>query len=158
MTKKSMKKKEALLQDIKQLCCSQPFAVLATTSKNKPYTNLVAFACSNDLKTIYFPTKKNTQKHQNIMKNNEIALLLDNRQNKPSDFTQAITLTAFGTASETTIEKHDAQQLLLTKHPDLAPFLKNKNCIILKINVDLYQWVDQFDHIKRISMKNNSKP
>lgn len=84
------------MEILSDLLTSQHFAVIATESKKQPYTNLVSFVCSPDYRHIFFPTKRQTQKYLNISKNRNIAILIDNRQNTPSDISHAITITAIG--------------------------------------------------------------
>jgi nitroimidazol reductase NimA-like FMN-containing flavoprotein (pyridoxamine 5'-phosphate oxidase superfamily) len=75
---------------LRQIVGAQRFAVLATLSNQQPYSNLVAFAVSDDLRHIIFATNRDTQKYRNILSNNKITLLIDNRSNSQSDFTRAL--------------------------------------------------------------------
>ncbi|MEI6153894.1 MAG: pyridoxamine 5'-phosphate oxidase family protein, partial [Deltaproteobacteria bacterium] len=55
------------------------FAVLATDSNGHPYTSLVAYAITPDLKKVLFATPKGTRKYKNILNSEHVALLIDNR-------------------------------------------------------------------------------
>ena len=59
----------------------QPHAVLATESAGKPYTSLIAYALTPDIKGLIFITPKSTRKYKNILKNNQVSLLIDTRTN-----------------------------------------------------------------------------
>jgi len=50
-------------RDLKKLLQSQPLAVLATQSRGQPYASLIAFASSDDLKSLYFATTRATRKY-----------------------------------------------------------------------------------------------
>ena len=74
------------LDDLKDLFASQRLAGLATQSEGQPHGCLVAFACSNDLKHLFFTTDRNTRKYHDVTVNPRIAMLIDNRSNQESDF------------------------------------------------------------------------
>ncbi len=137
---------------LSNLLTSQHFAVIATESKKQPYTNLVSFVCSSDFHHLFFPTKKQTQKFLNITENNHVAVLIDNRENTPSDISKAITITAIGSA---TVLKHDrdaAVRLLLQKHPDLSTFVYDPSCVIIDVTVHTYQIVQRFEQVQVLTM------
>ena len=71
--------RKELYKKIKSISDEARFAVLATDSNGSPYTNLVGFLMSRDLKNLYFFTSKNTRKYRNIMNNPDVCLLVDTR-------------------------------------------------------------------------------
>lgn len=148
MNNKDMKKR------IQQLVESQRFAVVATQVNRKPYMNLVAFASTDDLRILVFATKRDTQKYLNISGNNNIAILIDNRQNAPSDFSNAVIITAYGIAYESKNRKKKYRQLLLQKHADLAVFLNDPSCVLIEIRVNTYQVVYKFENVAVLQMTN----
>ncbi|MBN2599967.1 MAG: pyridoxamine 5'-phosphate oxidase family protein [Candidatus Thermoplasmatota archaeon] len=137
---------------LSDLLTSQHFAVIATESKKQPYTNLVSFVCSSDFHHLFFPTKKQTQKFLNITENNRVAVLIDNRENAPSDISEAITITAIGQANVLTQHRDAIVKLLLQKHPDLSTFINDPSCVIIDVTVTTYQIVQQFEHIVVLKM------
>jgi len=137
---------------LSDLLTSQHFAVIATESKKQPYTNLVSFACSSDFNHLFFPTRKQTQKFLNITENNHVAVLIDNRENAPSDLSNAITITAIGQAKVLTQHQDAIVKLLQQKHPDLSAFLNNPSCVIIDVTVKTYQIVQQFENIQVLKM------
>ena len=121
------------------LLMSQRLAVLATHYGGQPYSNLVAFAATDDLKHILFATSKNTRKYTNLRENHKVAMLVDSRKNKTSDFDTEFALTAIGLALETTgDEKHLLSKVYLAKHPYLAVFLNMPDSALIKIAVSDY--------------------
>jgi len=137
-----------LLRIVKDLVSSQHFAVIATESQHQPYTSLVSFAPSTDFHHLYFPTRKETKKYLNITENKHVAVLIDNRENTPSDLSDAITVIALGDAQQ--IEHHPQliQTLLLEKHPDLTVFLSEPSCVLFDIAVSTYQIVQKFEQVQ----------
>jgi general stress protein 26 len=76
----------------------QPHAVLATESAGQPYTSLIAFALTPDIKGLIFVTPKSTRKYKNILKNNRVSLLIDTRTNTVKDYMGAESVTILGNA------------------------------------------------------------
>jgi len=135
---------------LKQIVGAQRFAVLATLSNQQPYSNLVAFAVSDDLRQIVFATNRNTQKYRNILLYDRVALLIDTRSNNLSDFIEALAITALGVADELTGDESDKLvQSYLDKHPSLGEFLQRPDVAIIRVLVTDYI-IARFDSAERI--------
>ena len=142
----SLKAKELL----RRIVGTQRFAVLATLNNQQPYSNLVAFAVSDDLRHIIFATNRNTQKYRNILLNDRIALLIDNRSNSQSDFAEALAITALGIASELKGKRSvKLVQSYLDRHQSLADFLKRHDTAVISVTVTDYI-LARFDGAERI--------
>ena len=72
----------SLKHSIQEILNNQYLSVLATNTGNSPYTSLVGFMASQDLKEIYFATFINTRKYHNITKHSQVSLLIDSRTNR----------------------------------------------------------------------------
>ena len=79
---------------LKNLFSSQPLAVLASQGDGQPYGNLVAFAATDDLKSLLFATARATRKYANIIKDPRVAMVIDSRTNQKVDFQRAVAVTA----------------------------------------------------------------
>jgi len=55
-----------LKRNLRKLLRSQLLAVLSTQNQGQPYASLVAFASSDDLKSLYFATSRSTRKYANL--------------------------------------------------------------------------------------------
>ena len=77
---------------------TQRHAVLATVSDGQPYTSLVAFAMTPDMKQAVFATPRNTAKYRNILNNRKVALLIDTRSNTDASYMKSEAVTIIGTA------------------------------------------------------------
>ncbi|MFO7676987.1 MAG: pyridoxamine 5'-phosphate oxidase family protein [Thermoplasmatota archaeon] len=130
---------------VKNLLDDQHLAVLATFSGSHPYTNLIAFSSYNQYKELIFATLRNTSKYKNLQKNKNVSVLIDNRDKNPLDFMKFITITALGKVEE--VEKNLYKDILLTKHPYLTDFINNDDCALLKITIDQYIIVKEFEDI-----------
>jgi len=141
-------------QKIRELFASQMLAVVATDDGKFPYTSLVAFSCTQDLKFLLFATDRFTRKYRNMERNPHVSLLIDNRGNQPSDFENAIAVTAVGKAADVgEDEKEKMQKIFLSRHPQLRDFVNALNTVLVKVETDFYYPVSRFQQVREISMK-----
>jgi nitroimidazol reductase NimA-like FMN-containing flavoprotein (pyridoxamine 5'-phosphate oxidase superfamily) len=135
-----------------ELCAGQQLAVLATDTGAGPYTNLVAFVATPDLRQFYFVTPRTTRKWAHLEHNHQVALLIDNRHNTVADFSQAAAATVLGAAEELQgAAKQSALELYLGKHPHLAEFAGAPGCALLRIQVTKIYLVNRFQHVSEYS-------
>ena len=137
------------MQLLKEVVGTQYFAVLNSLGNGIPYSNLISFAVTDDLKSLVFLTDRNTRKYRNINENNNISLLIDNRTNKPSDVAQAIAITVIGKAHEEIANRSRLQALFLTRHPYLEQFVDDPNNALILVKVSEYI-VAGFDKTQRV--------
>ena len=141
-------------RDLKKLLQSQPLAVLATQSRGQPYASLVAFAPSDDLKSLYFATTRSTRKYANLAGDSRVAMLIDNRSNKASDFRWAMAATATGTAVEVGPgARENVLGLYLAKHPHLKDFVHSPTCALCEIRVKTFYVVTRFQHVLEVHVR-----
>ena len=137
-----------LRNHIQSLFLSRRLAVLATQHEEKPYASLVAFAATDDLKTIIFATTRSTRKFGYLSSNPAVALLIDDRTNEASDFRNAMAVTATGKAKEViTTKENSFLQLYLAKHPYLREFVSSPTCALVVVDVDTYYAVTRFQQV-----------
>ena len=153
--RESILSEEAELEDlIRELFESQKLAVLGTQNQGQPYANLVAFAPSDDLKSLYFVTARATRKYANIEADARVTVLIDNRSNQDSDFSQAAAVTATGTAKEVVdSERDEVLTVYLAKHPMLKDFVQSPSCALLQIRVETYYLVRRFQNVMELHIK-----
>jgi len=143
-----------LKEFLKRLFSSQRLAVLATQSKEQPYGNLVAFVATNDLKHILFATTRATRKYANISENPRVAMVMDNRSNQEADFHEAAAVTATGVVKEVKgSEKETLLRLYLSRHPYLKDFVSSPTCALLKMDVETYYVVRQFQEVVELHIR-----
>jgi heme iron utilization protein len=141
-------------RDLRKLFRSQPLAVLATQNQGQPYASLVAFASSDDLKSFYFATTRSTRKYAYLSKDSRVAVLVDNRSNKASDFRWAMAATVIGTAAEVTSrERKSAMDRYLAKHPHLSDFVHSPTCALCKIRVQTFFVVTRFQSVVEVHVR-----
>lgn len=151
--KNSLKGEESieLVDDIRKLCESQPFAVLATQGKGITHASLISFSVSYDLKYIVFATPVNTGKFDFITAEENVSVLVDDRSLQQDSINQISALTIIGKgralSDQSDIVKWSEQ--LIKKHPNLNAFVKASTTSLILIEVEKYLYVKNFQEIKQ---------
>jgi len=134
---------------IHRLLTEQPYAVLCTQSRSQPYGSLVAFAVSDDLKTLVFSTPTTTRKYRLLIECEHVALLIDSRSACPGDMMQIEAVTATGRAHViapgTEFERWAG--LLTARHTHLAPFVRAESSALIRVDVVRYLHVCRFQEV-----------
>jgi nitroimidazol reductase NimA-like FMN-containing flavoprotein (pyridoxamine 5'-phosphate oxidase superfamily) len=139
---------------LQELFATQSLAVLATQEEHQPYGSLVAFAATHDLKSLLFATTRETRKYGNLVRNPKVALVIDDRANRDTDFHRAIAVTAMGSVVEVKgSERQKLLELYLHKHPYLEEFASSPTCALVRVDVDTYFVVGQIQNVMQIPMK-----
>lgn len=112
------------------------FAVLATNDNGQPYTSLISFAVTPDLKKVIFATPKQTRKYRNILNSKNVALLIDNRSNTSKNLMETEAITIMGEARSVRRGKirDELAALFLKKHPDLDEFIQSKTTALIVVD------------------------
>jgi hypothetical protein len=144
-----------VLEDIKLLLVRQKFAVICSLSNGQPYSNLVAFTETPDLRNLVFATSRVTSKYQNLIKDGRVSLLIDNRTNLLADFETAKAITVLGKALEIgTYAKQYYRELFLAKHANLADFLNDNRTSLFVVKVGTYVLAG-FEKMERMDFDNH---
>jgi len=140
-----------LQQHIGRLIKRQLYAVLCTQGQSQPYGSLVAFAASEDLKSIVFSTPVATRKYRLLSECEHVALLVDNRSAYPHDLMQIEAVTATGRARVVApSENFDRWAgLLIDRHPHLADFVLGKSCALVRVAIERYFHVGRFQEVRQ---------
>jgi heme iron utilization protein len=139
---------------IKELLVRQPLAVLATQGDGQPYTSLMAYAYTKDLRFIVVATAMSSRKHLNILDESRVALLVDDRSNNEEDFQNATALTIVGEACEIAQDEREAYcRIYLDRHPALETFLTSSATTLLKIAVHKYLLVSKFEDVREYNVE-----
>jgi uncharacterized protein YhbP (UPF0306 family) len=134
-----MENTEKLSELIKNLLAAQRFAVIATQSEGQPYSNLIAFAETDNLKSLLFVTGRDTKKYSNAIASRRVAVLVDNRTNQVSDLNNAMAVTALGIIDEVSTDHKDYfSGIYVTKHPQLDDFLHKPSNALMRVAVTDY--------------------
>ena len=149
-----MTKADELNRKLGKLLNGERLGVLSTCGQQQPYASLVAFTATDDFSHIVFATPRPTRKYANLSANAQVALLVDNRSHRASDFRQAMAATAVGAVKEARKAKNNRLiRLYLQKHPQLEDFLWSPTCAVLDISVERYSIVERFQHVTELHLK-----
>ena len=142
-----METKEDSINLVKELFSSQKLAVLSTQYGGQPFSNLIAFAYSDELRLLIFVTNRDTHKYRNISAESKVSVLVDSRKHEITDFEDAVAITAFGTAKEVTgNERKLLASLYLKKYPYLKDFVSKPSNALMKMDItDLF--IARFDSV-----------
>ena len=136
------------MEILRELLEGQLLGVLGTHHEGEPYTSLVGFAATPDLKQLLFATGRSTRKHANLVADARASILVDNRTNRPADFTEAAAATAVGVVEEIgDSERSEFDRIFLAKHPHLESFVRSPSCVPLRLRVSVYMVVAHFQHV-----------
>ncbi len=143
-----MSKDRSHMEVLRELLESQLLGVLATHHDGEPYTSLVGFASTDDLKHLLFATGRATRKRANLVADARASMLVDSRTNRPADFTEASAATAVGVVEEISeAERSEFDRVFLAKHPHLESFVHSPSCVRLRLGVSVYMVVTHFQHV-----------
>jgi nitroimidazol reductase NimA-like FMN-containing flavoprotein (pyridoxamine 5'-phosphate oxidase superfamily) len=144
--------------NISRLLKSQRLAVLSTQNDGQPYSSLMAYGFTPDLKNLLVATSKATRKHQNIVRDSRVSLLIDNRENSEEDFHAASALTVLGKAEPLGEgEYQDFSHFYLEKHPYMESFLMTKTTAFFRIRVYQYLLVSRFQNVLEYTVQDESE-
>ena len=141
------------LGDIREILDAQRFGVLSTHNDGQPYASLVAFAATEDLRRILFCTPRATRKYANLSRDPRAAMLVNTSGNTANDCTEAMSVTATGTAVEVPEGRRAPDvALFLTRQPGLADFVGDPQTALLALEVSEYHLVRRFQDVVRLRM------
>lgn len=144
---------DTLFTRVDRLLTTQLQGVLATQQHSQPYTSLMAFAHTADLRHLIIATLRDTQKHANLMRNAEVSFLVDNRTNAPIDYEQAIAISAIGHAQAIPdADLAGLHSIYIAKHPQLAAFVGSAACALLRIEVSCYRVISRFQAVELLDI------
>ncbi len=143
-----MDRKQEIRKQIESLCRAQRYGVLSTCGAHGPYASLVAFRADDNCTSFVFATARSTRKFANIVAEQRVALLLDNRANEKKDTFGAVGLTVVGIARELDSEKRAAAVApYLERHPHLREFVSSANVAMVEIRAETCYVVNRFQEV-----------
>ena len=126
------------MEVLREMLESQLLGVLGTHHDGEPYTSLVGFAATEDLKELLFATGRATRKRANLA----------------ADFTEASAATAVGVVEEVPEgERAEFDRIFLAKLPHLESFVHSPSCVRLRLRVSTYMVVTHFQHVIELQIE-----
>lgn len=136
-------------ESIRELCQGEDFAVLATQGESQPYTSLIGFVATPDLKYFAFATPKQTRKYFLLEANKRVAFMVDNRASQPGSINYISAVTITGRARFLTEKEEEDHwgNMLIAKHPYLEDFVKSSATALVVVEVFRYFYVRRFQEV-----------
>jgi hypothetical protein len=134
---------------LKVLNRTQRQAVLATVSDEQPFTSLIAYTLTPDMKGVIFATPKDTTKYRNILKQKQVAILIDTRTKTRSDYLETEAVTIIGTARPILRGKvrSELAEIFVKKHPKLTPFVNSPTTALIFVEISHCLHVSGFQRV-----------
>ena len=128
------KKIESILKD-NNLC------VLCTEKDGKPYCSLMTYSLSEDMETLYMVAFTDSKKYKNIASNNNVSVLVDNRQKIGKESDASIVSITFEGISQTlqTEAENEIKERLAQTHPELGEIANDSGSAVLGIRLMSYK-------------------
>jgi nitroimidazol reductase NimA-like FMN-containing flavoprotein (pyridoxamine 5'-phosphate oxidase superfamily) len=142
---------ESIVERLRHLVEVEKYAVLATQGEGQPYASLVAFAFSDDLTAACFATPVTTRKYRLLVECERVALLVDSRSQGSRDMMQLEAFTATGRAVplEQGPEWDRWARLLVSRHPQLEPFVHSPTSALFRVDIFRYLHVGRFQEVRQ---------
>ncbi|MBP1910201.1 pyridoxamine 5'-phosphate oxidase family protein [Methanolobus bombayensis] len=136
---------------IEYLLNNEKLAVLATEKEGQPYTNLIAFATTEDFKKLIFVTPRFTRKYSNILSSHNASIMIDNRSNELSDFKATKVINAMGTIKE--VDKDPIlSEIYLSKNKHLHDFFYAPSSALMMMYIEKYIIATNFQNVVEINI------
>jgi uncharacterized pyridoxamine 5'-phosphate oxidase family protein len=134
---KTSKGRVPVLERLKRFNDTQSFGVLATNDKGQPYTSIISFAITPDLKKVIFATPRETLKFRNILNTKKVSILIDNRSNIRGKLMATEAITIIGEARHVLKGKsrNELATMFLKKHPDLEEFVQSDTTALIVVKI-----------------------
>jgi heme iron utilization protein len=147
-----MSEENDVSRQVRALLENQRLAVLSTRNAEQPYSNLICFVASGDLRHILFATTRSTRKYANLKSEARVSLLVDNRSGDPADTFRALAVTVLGVARELKegTEAEEARAAYTARHPHLEEFVSSPSTALLRLDVERYILVRRFQDVTEL--------
>lgn len=130
---------------IKAFLMERDMCVLATTREGKPHCSLMAYVADEGAEWIYMVTHRTTTKYANLLANEQVSLLVDNRcERLPEERSNIQALTVHGTFHVVEGEEKRKRILeqVLNRHPHMNQFLRHPEAEVISVRPNSFLFLD----------------
>ena len=131
-----------MLEKMKDIVKGNDLCVLATVSEGKPHCSLMSYISDEKGQEIYLISNKQTKKYVNLLKNPQVSLLIDTREEKKGQRRidiKALTVSGEFQTINDSVKKDLIRTKFLRKHPHLTDFLNDSGAEIFSIKIKSFQ-------------------
>ena len=138
---------------IDKVLASQGIAVLGTSKDDEPYSSLVGFVVTENLRELVFATMRERLKYRNMVANPRVTLMIDDRHEQKDVFNETTSITIVGSAADVKGEKRvKYASLLVSRHPILNDFVSSPDCALMVVTIDKIYIVSDFESVVKIGV------
>lgn len=122
----------------RSLIRAQDICVLATASEKGPYCSFMAYASNTSCTEIYMVSFRDSRKYRNMRENPSVCLLIDNRRETSTRYTEIEALNISGRFQPIIEESERAliHEELSKRHPGLTDLFENPGVETIKIIIE----------------------
>lgn len=132
---------------------TQSIAVLGTSKDNEPYSSLVGFVVTEDMRELIFSTMRQRLKYENLVANPRVTFMIDDRNVQNNDFNETTSITIVGSAEDIRgPERESYASLLIDNHPVLSDFVSSPDCAVIRVAIDKIYVVSDFESVVKIGV------
>jgi hypothetical protein len=140
---------QVLPQDIIEKLRQHHFGVLATNSRESPYTSLITIDVSSDCRYLIFPTLRESRKYKNLFIDPHVSVMLDNRSVSGKNLKTLYALTVLGTAHEVDERMYSScKKQFLLHHSHLSDFLSLPQTALIQVTFTKLVLVEEFQNLR----------
>jgi len=129
--------------------------VLATSLEGRPHCSLMAYMTDETAEWIYMVTHRGTTKYKNLLSNQQVSLLVDNRcEGMLADRSNLQALTVHGTYHA--VEEEGSKKQILSqireRHPQMGEFLDSPEAEVISVRVTSFLFLDGITDAHRVTL------
>ena len=129
--------------------------VLATSLEGRPHCSLMAYVTDEKAEWIYMVTHRGTTKYTNLLSNEQVSLLVDNRcEGMVADRSNLQALTVHGTFHA--VEEEGSKKQILSqireRHPHMGEFLESPEAEAISVRVTSFLFLDGITDAHRVTL------
>ena len=144
-----------MIDRVKAFLKEKDMCVLATTHEGRPHCSLMAYVTDEEAEWIYMVTLRTTTKYKNLLSNEQVSLLVDNRcEGLPAERSKIQALTVHGTFHMVEDEEKRTQILeqFLIRHPHMKQFLDHPEVEIISVRAQSFLFLDGISDAHRMTL------
>jgi nitroimidazol reductase NimA-like FMN-containing flavoprotein (pyridoxamine 5'-phosphate oxidase superfamily) len=137
--------KDKIIDTMKALLKAKNMCVLATVWEGKPHTSLMAYVANDQGTELYMVTYRQTHKYRNMLKNPEVSLLIDTRDEfgqKDRGQVKALTVTGRFKPIEEEDKKETIRREIIKTHPHLKTLATHQDAEVIAIQATSFLLLD----------------
>ncbi len=144
-----------MMDRVKAFLKEKDMCVLATTREGRPHCSLMVYVTDEEAEWIYMVTHRTTTKYKNLLSNEQVSLLVDNRcGGLPADRSKIQALTVHGVFHA--VEKQETRKQILKKllerHPHMREFLSHPEAEIISVRANSFLFLDGISDAHRMTL------